>query len=54
MGVHKIGMDLGGTKLEAIILDDKGREIFRKSTGKVHRCSLKKPGKKPGRDIGIC
>ena len=28
--MHRIGMDLGGTKIEGIVLDDSGREVARK------------------------
>jgi fructokinase len=28
--MHKIGIDLGGTKIETIVLDANNREIFRK------------------------
>ncbi|HEX3045478.1 MAG TPA: ROK family protein, partial [Bacillota bacterium] len=28
--MHKIGIDLGGTKIEIIVLDDNNQEIFRK------------------------
>lgn len=28
--MHRIGMDLGGTKIEGIILDEQGAEVFRK------------------------
>ena len=30
--MHKIGIDLGGTKIEAIIIDDKFQVIERKRT----------------------
>lgn len=29
-GGRRIGIDLGGTKIEALVLDDEGREVFRK------------------------
>ena len=28
--MHRIGIDLGGTKMEGVVLDPSGREIFRK------------------------
>jgi fructokinase len=28
--MHRIGIDLGGTKIEGIVLDDSGKEVFRK------------------------
>jgi len=28
--MHRIGIDLGGTKIEGIVLDERGRELFRK------------------------
>jgi fructokinase len=28
--MHRIGIDLGGTKIESIVLDDQGKELFRK------------------------
>ena len=30
MSKYKIGIDLGGTKIEGVILDDAGRELIRK------------------------
>lgn len=30
VGMYKIGMDLGGTKIEGIVLDENAREVFRK------------------------
>ena len=28
--MHRIGIDLGGTKIEGVVLDANGREVFRK------------------------
>ncbi len=30
MSKHKIGIDLGGTKIEGVVLDAEGRELVRK------------------------
>src|SRR5262245_42523516 len=30
--MHRIGIDLGGTKIEGIVLDPAGKELFRKRT----------------------
>lgn len=35
-GARRIGIDLGGTKIEALVLDERGREVFRKRIPAPH------------------
>jgi predicted NBD/HSP70 family sugar kinase len=52
----RIGIDLGGTKIEAIALDRAGREVFRKrvhAARRLHRHDLRGEGARTRKQLAV-